>query len=100
MLAGYDNGDVKMFDLRMNAVRWQANVGNGVCGVQFDRQDIEMNKFALTCLESVFKVILHHAYSAACIAVYQPSSQIMIATVADQIPCLADACHPQDNRRS
>ena len=61
LLAGYDNGDVKMFDLRMNAVRWQANVGNGVCGVQFDRQDIEMNKFAVTCLESVFKVLLARA---------------------------------------
>ena len=56
VLAGYDNGDVKMFDLRMNSIRWQANVGNGVCGVQFDRQDIEMNKFAVTCLESIFKV--------------------------------------------
>ncbi len=58
LLAGYDNGDVKLFDLRMNTVRWQANVGNGVCGVQFDRQDIEMNKFVVTCLESVFKVLI------------------------------------------
>ena len=56
LLAGYDNGDLKMFDLRMNSVRWQANVGNGVCGVQFDRPDIEMNKFVVTCLESIFKV--------------------------------------------
>lgn len=28
--AGYDNGDVKMFDLRTNTVRWEANVKNGV----------------------------------------------------------------------
>jgi hypothetical protein len=32
--AGYDNGDVKMFDLRTNTVRWDTNVGSGVCGVQ------------------------------------------------------------------
>lgn len=89
MLAGYDNGDVKMFDLRMNAVRWQANVGNGVCGVQFDRQDIEMNKFAVTCLESVFKVLLAYAQSATCIAV-----------PADHIPCLVDACQLPDNCHS
>ena len=37
VLAGYDNGDVKMFDLRTNTVRWEGNVRNGVCGVQFDR---------------------------------------------------------------
>lgn len=35
-------------------VRWETNVGNGVCGVQFDRKDIEMNKVVATCLESQF----------------------------------------------
>ena len=36
VLAGYANGDLKMFDLRGGgaAVRWEANVGKGVCGVQ------------------------------------------------------------------
>eukprot|EP00210_Caulerpa_lentillifera_P009234 g8802.t1 len=56
LLAGYDNGDVKLFDLRQNKVRWENNVRNGVCGVQFDRQDIEMNKFIVTCLESQFHI--------------------------------------------
>lgn len=95
VLAGYDNGDVKLFDLRTNKVseqlstratecvdrvvahtqgrracqptycapsllfmqlRWETNVKNGVCGVSFDRRDIPMNKFMVTCLESVFHV--------------------------------------------
>ncbi|KAF8061309.1 WDR92 [Scenedesmus sp. PABB004] len=103
VLAGYDNGDVKLFDLRMNRVnyntrraaatrgsahvhgrrrraapraahasharapraalppraaqlRWEANVKNGVCGVSFDRRDIPMNKFVVTCLESQMHV--------------------------------------------
>lgn len=56
MLAGYDNGDVKMFDLRTNKLRWETNVKNGVCGVQFDRPDINMNKFVVSCLESQFHV--------------------------------------------
>lgn len=36
ILAGYANGDIKMFDLRGGgaAVRWETNVGKGVCGVQ------------------------------------------------------------------
>jgi WD40 repeat protein len=42
--AGYDNGDVKLFDLRTSAVRWETNVGNGVVSLEFDRKDIEMNK--------------------------------------------------------
>ncbi|KAG1665441.1 hypothetical protein FOA52_005783 [Chlamydomonas sp. UWO 241] len=56
VLAGYDNGDVKMFDLRMNKVRWETNVKNGVCAVSFDRKDIEMNKFSVGCLEAQFHV--------------------------------------------
>lgn len=27
--AGYDNGDVKLFDLRTQSLRWETNVGNG-----------------------------------------------------------------------
>ena len=28
--AGYDNGDVKMFDLKSMKIRWEDNVNNGV----------------------------------------------------------------------
>ena len=61
--AGYDNGDVKMFDLRTNALRWETNVSNGVVGVEFDRKDIEMNKLCVTTLESKFRIFdlrTHH----------------------------------------
>ncbi|CAM9370319.1 unnamed protein product [Chrysoparadoxa australica] len=55
--AGYDNGDVKLFDLRTNSLsRWEANVKNGVTSVQFDRRDIEMNKLVVTTLESKIRV--------------------------------------------
>ena len=56
VLAGYDSGDVKLFDLKMNRVRWQGHVGNGICGVEFDRKEITMNKFVVACLESKFHV--------------------------------------------
>merc|ERR1711959_401405 len=30
IVAGFDNGDVKLFDLRTNTMRWEGNVSNGV----------------------------------------------------------------------
>jgi len=54
--AGYDNGDIKLFDLRMNALRYETNVGNGVTSIEFDRKDIEMNKMIVTTLESKFRL--------------------------------------------
>ena len=56
VLAGYDNGDVKLFDLRNGQVRWEKNVKNGVCAVEFDRKDIHMNKCAVATLEGKFHV--------------------------------------------
>jgi len=61
--AGYDNGDVKLFDLRTSKVRWETNVGNGVVNVEFDRKDIEMNKLLVTSLEArirLFDMRTHH----------------------------------------
>lgn len=54
--AGFDNGDIKLLDLRMNALRWEANVKNGVCSIEFDRKDIEQNKMLVTTLEGKFRV--------------------------------------------
>jgi hypothetical protein len=52
--AGYDNGDLKIFDLRQNRLVQDLNLKNGVCGSQFDRQETPMNKLVVTCLEGVF----------------------------------------------
>ena len=54
--AGYDNGDVKIFDLKTNCLRWDTNVKNGICGLEFDRPDIAQNKMVVTTLESKFHV--------------------------------------------
>jgi len=61
--AGYDNGDIKMFDLKTMSLKWETNVKNGVCGLEFDRKDIMMNKLVATTLESKFHVFdlrTHH----------------------------------------
>jgi len=52
IVAGYDNGDIKLFDLRTNTMRYETNISNGVTCVEFDRKDIEMNKLVVTTLES------------------------------------------------
>uniref|UniRef100_A0A8C9RKN9 Dynein axonemal assembly factor 10 n=1 Tax=Scleropages formosus TaxID=113540 RepID=A0A8C9RKN9_SCLFO len=54
--AGYDNGDIKLFDLRNMSLRWEKNIKNGVCCVEFDRKDISMNKLVATSLEGKFHV--------------------------------------------
>jgi len=49
--AGYDNGDVKVFDLRTLSLHWDVHLSNGVCSLAFDRPDIMRNKLMATCLE-------------------------------------------------
>jgi WD40 repeat protein len=70
--AGYDNGDLKLFDLRANAMRFETNVANGVTCVEFDRKDIEMNKMTVTTLESKFRLFdlrtQHPTEGFACLA--------------------------------
>jgi len=54
--AGYDNGDVKILDLRTNKVYYETNVRNGVCCIEFDRNNIKLNKMVVTSLESQYRV--------------------------------------------
>ena len=56
LCAGYDNGDLKLFDMRTSTLRWESNCGNGVVSVEFDRKDVAMNKLVATTLESRFRV--------------------------------------------
>jgi WD repeat-containing protein 92 len=57
LAAGYDNGDVKLFDLRTGTARYECNVGNGVVALEFDRREIAMNTLAVSCLDSMLHVI-------------------------------------------
>jgi WD40 repeat protein len=54
--AGYENGDLKLFDLKAMSLLWETNVSNGVCSIEFDRKDIKMNKMTVTTLEASFLV--------------------------------------------
>jgi len=56
MVAGYDNGDCKILDLRTNKLFFECNVKNGICCVEFDRKNIKLNKLVITTLHSKFRV--------------------------------------------
>ena len=76
--AGYDNGDVKVFDLRAGgAVRFETNVRNGVCSLEFDRREIAMNKLVAACLEGALHVwdarTTHPVHGWACASAHTPA---------------------------
>ncbi|CAI5743704.1 unnamed protein product [Peronospora destructor] len=70
IVSGYGNGDVKMFDLRTNSLRWETNCQSGVVHVQFDHKESEMDKLLVTTLDSKFHVYdlqtLHPEKGFAC----------------------------------
>eukprot|EP01116_Phalansterium_solitarium_P024790 TRINITY_DN9185_c0_g1_i1.p1 TRINITY_DN9185_c0_g1~~TRINITY_DN9185_c0_g1_i1.p1 ORF type:complete len:352 (-),score=91.06 TRINITY_DN9185_c0_g1_i1:240-1295(-) len=62
--AGYANGDVKLYDLRANKLFWETNVSYGVCSIEFDRKDIEMNKMAIGTLQAQLRVYDMRTFNA------------------------------------
>jgi len=64
LAAGYDNGDLKLFDLRTNCLIWDTNLNNGICGLQFDRKDTIMNKLVSSTLEGRFYVFDMRTFNA------------------------------------
>ena len=51
VVCGYDNGDLKMFDLRSMSLFWETQLPSGICDLEFDQKNVEMNKLLATCLE-------------------------------------------------
>lgn len=49
--AGFDNGDIKVFDLRNMSIYWETHVSTGVCSVSFDSSVELMSKLSATCLQ-------------------------------------------------
>lgn len=46
--AGFDNGDVKVFDLRTVQTRWETNVRNGVCDIETQNKYCEISELAVS----------------------------------------------------
>lgn len=46
--AGFDNGDVKVFDLRKLQTRWETNVRNGVCHIETQNTYCEISELAVS----------------------------------------------------
>lgn len=60
--AGYENGDVKFFDMRNSIVKYAVNIQNGVCSIGFDRKDTQPCKMICSTLEGniyTFNVVFY-----------------------------------------
>lgn len=42
--------------MKTNMLMWETNLKNGVCGIEFDRKDIIMNKLGAATLEGKFTI--------------------------------------------
>ncbi|KAF9160659.1 hypothetical protein BGX21_010180 [Mortierella sp. AD011] len=51
VVAGYDNGDVRVMDIRMGRAVFETNVQNGVCAVEFDKRQNKAGCLVATTLE-------------------------------------------------
>lgn len=40
VMAGFDNGDIRIFDLRKMKATWGINLGSGVCSLQFNKPNV------------------------------------------------------------
>ncbi|PRP78373.1 serine C-palmitoyltransferase subunit [Planoprotostelium fungivorum] len=54
--AGFDNGDLKLFDMRNLCTSYATNLGKGICSIEFDRPDIDMNKMTVSTMNASFRV--------------------------------------------
>lgn len=45
--AGYDNGDVKLFDLRTMKIRWQTHINSPICSIDIDNKSKSINRMAV-----------------------------------------------------
>ncbi|KAI4836327.1 WD repeat-containing protein 92 [Plasmodium brasilianum] len=61
--AGYDNGDIKFFDIKMMLIEHEANVNNGVCSINYDRKDTKRNKLICSTLEGNIYIFNLDVYS-------------------------------------
>ncbi|OHT06639.1 WD-repeat protein [Tritrichomonas foetus] len=50
VIAGFDNGDVKLWDLRTSSVTWETNLRNGVVSLQLSDRTRSLNRLVCGCL--------------------------------------------------
>lgn len=63
VVAGFDNGDLRLFDLRTLSERWATRMPRGVCCARFDATASPMNRLLVTMLEgriAVFDMLAQH----------------------------------------
>lgn len=81
---GYDNGDLKLLDLRKMEVIYEHHFLNGIVGLEFDRQDIKPNKLVVSTLQGHLYIIdlkTYHPKEQYAILDYKPFGTDSTATL-------------------
>ena len=50
IICGYDNGDLKLWDLKSNSVTWETNLRNGIASLQFCEKNGPLSRVTAGCL--------------------------------------------------
>jgi len=50
VVCGYDNGDLKLWDLKSNSVTWETNLRNGISAIQFSDPNGSLQRVTAGCL--------------------------------------------------
>jgi hypothetical protein len=66
IVAGYDNGDIKLFDLRANAIRYETNVANGEASSMSRVMTCDRRKWRHTVVASIIVIDYDVATSCRC----------------------------------
>ena len=63
---------IQVWDLRKMALYWETNVGNGVCGVEWDRRDIEVIVLSFKLINIYASSSYMEGYRNHCLCIDQP----------------------------
>ncbi|KAL5291146.1 WDR92.2 family protein [Megaselia abdita] len=79
--AGFDNGDLRLFDLRALKVIHEDNLGQGICGLQFDNKIGSMNRLVASTVNDGLRIYDLSSASPEVLFKKNPESNSTIWTV-------------------
>lgn len=79
--AGFDNGDLRLFDLRALKVLFEDNLRKGACGLQFDNKTGPMNRLVASTIDDGLTIYDMSSQAPATIFKNEPKSTSTIWSV-------------------
>lgn len=79
--AGFDNGDLRLFDLRALKVVFEDNLEHGICGLQFDKKTGSMNRLVASTVNDGLRIYDVSSETPEVVFKRKPESSSTIWTV-------------------